>query len=359
MCSTTVLAAALVAACGQETVERPEVVRPVKTQVFGAAGLGSGLEYSGVVQATREADLSFEVPGRVVEFPVVEGQRVRTGTLLARLDPRDYEAQRDAAAAERNAAEADYTRYQELYAAAAVSLQELEVRQRNFQVSDARLRTADKTVTDTRLLAPFDGQVARTIVNELEQVQARQPVLFFVDDSGLEVLINIPESDALRGTRYLSSAAAMADLNPRVTVSTLPGVTFPARLAEFASAADPVTRTFAATFAFAPPDDAAIRPGMTARIVLSAPAEPGEVSATSASLPVVSVMADDQGAPFVWRIDPTTMRVSQVPVQVGTVFGGEIAVTGGLEPGDLIAVSGVHNLRPGMQVREVVEAASD
>lgn len=351
----TAMCAMIMSGCREPVEEAPPIVRPVRSQVFGNVGFGSGVEYSGVVQATRDADLSFEVPGLVIEFPVVEGQRVRAGTLLARLDPRDYEAGRDAAGAERNAAEADYLRYQELYAASAVSLQELEVRRRNFEVADANFRTAQKAVTDTNLRAPFTGQVARTIVNELEQVQARQPVLFFVDDSGLEVAIDIPEADALRGTSYLADADAMSDLSPTVEISSLPGQSFPARLTEFATSADPVTRTFQATFAFEPPPDASIRPGMTARIAL-APPRSGTL-ATDPSLPVGSVMADEQGAAFVWRIDPGTMTVSRIPVDVGTVFGDQIAVLGGIAVGDLIATSGVHNLRPGMEVKLLDESS--
>lgn len=346
-----------VSGCGSEPDQRPEVVRPVRTQEFGTTAFGSGLEFSGVVQGTRDAELSFEVSGRVIEFPVVEGQRVRRGTLLARLDPRDYEARRDAAGADRSAARADYTRYQELYAASAVSLQELEVRRRNFEVAEANFRTAQKSVDDTNLYAPFDGQVARTIADVGEQVQARQPVIFFVDDSSLEAVIDIPEADALRGTEYLASPEAMAALNPVVRVSALGDRSFPARLSEFATSADPVTRTFEATFGFEPPDDLSVRPGMTARVALEPPR--GELASSDPSLPVGAVLADEEGAPYVWRIDRQTMTVARAPVTVGAVFGDEIAVTGGLEIGDLIATSGVHNLRPGMQVKELGDRGSD
>lgn len=351
------LAGGLVVGCGSEPVERAEPVRPVKTAEFGSAAFGGGLEYSGVVQGIRDAELSFEVPGRVIDFPVVEGQRVRQGTLLARLDPRDFEAIRDAAGADRSAAEADYTRYQELYAASAVSLQELEVRRRNFQVADANFRTAQKSVDDTNLYAPFNGQVARTIANEGEQVQAREPVLFFVDDSRLEAVIDIPEADALRGTQYLASTEAMGALNPQVRISSLGDRSFAAELTEFATSADPVTRTFEATFAFDPPDDASIRPGMTARVALSPPS--GEYATADPSLPVGAVLAAENGAPYVWVIDRQDMTVSRTPVSIGTVFGDEIAITGGLEIGQLIATSGVHNLRPGMRVRQLESSATN
>ena len=59
-----------------------------------------------------------------------------------------------------------------------------------------------------------------------------------------------------------------------------------------------------------------------------------------------------------WRIDESSMTVSRTPVQVGGVFGDEIEILGGLSPGDLLAVSGVHNLREGMQVRSLESSSS-
>ena len=348
--------AILSVACGGEAPEPPVVVRPVKTLVFGSAGFGSGLEYSGVVQAAREAELSFEVPGRIISFPVVEGQRVGRGTLLARLDPRDYQTNLDAQLAERNRAEADYTRYQELYAADAVSLQDLEVRRRNFAVAEASVEAAQKAVSDTYLRAPFAGQVALTLVDDAELVQAGQPVLLFIDDSGLEVEVNIPESDVVGATPYLRDPARMEQLAPEVRISSLPGAAFPARLTEYATTADPVTRTFAVTFAFEAGESANIRPGMTATLSLSPDAGAME---GRASIPAGAVLADDQGVAFVWRIDPATMTVSQAAVSVGTVFGDQVELISGLSPGDMIAVSGVNNLRPGMQVRELDPSSSE
>jgi RND family efflux transporter MFP subunit len=356
--------ALLAIGCGDEVVEQAPVVRPVKMFVFGGAGLGAGVEYSGVVKAARNVEMSFEVPGRILEFPVVEGQRVQFGTLLARLDARDFVARRDAAAAETNAAEADYIRYQELYAADAVSLQELEVRRRNFEVAAANSRTAEKSVADTYLRAPFTGQVALTIVDDLEQVQARQPILVFHDDSGLEVEVNIPETDAIRGAVYLSNPDAMARLSPTVQISSLPDRSFEARLSEFATTADPITRTFAATFTFAPPEDGSIRPGMTASLVIeqdddAPPGAAGGVAGGAALIPVGAVLGDSEGSAFVWRVDRSSMTVTRAGVEVGAVTGDQIQLLSGLSPADLIVTTGVNNLRDGMQVRELHDPSSD
>ena len=65
------------------------------------------------------------------------------------------------------------------------------------------------------------------------------------------------------------------------------------------------------------------------------------------------VLADEQGNAMVWKLDPNTMTVSSVPVQLGAPAGDQIRVLSGLQAGDRIATSGVHNLREGMQVSEL------
>ncbi len=70
-------------------------------------------------------------------------------------------------------------------------------------------------------------------------------------------------------------------------------------------------------------------------------------------IPANAVLADEKGASFVWLVDPSSMTVRKKPVGVGEISGSEILVTEGLGEGDEIAVSGVRNLREGMQVRRL------
>jgi multidrug efflux pump subunit AcrA (membrane-fusion protein) len=63
------------------------------------------------------------------------------------------------------------------------------------------------------------------------------------------------------------------------------------------------------------------------------------------------VKSDDDGKPMVWKVDPQTMTVSKVSVEVGSLMGDRIEILKGLQNGDQIAISGVHHLREGMQVR--------
>ena len=78
-----IAAGLLVGGCGKKEPEVKEIVRPVKMMIIGA-GAGSGTrEYPGQVRAAEEIQLSFEVPGRIIELHAREGQATSRGALVA------------------------------------------------------------------------------------------------------------------------------------------------------------------------------------------------------------------------------------------------------------------------------------
>lgn len=335
--------------CGkQEEPEQKELIRPVKFFEVGHSGKGTAIEFSGKIKASQEVDMSFEVPGRIIEFPVTEGQRVSKGALLARLDPRDYQIRLDAARADLNAARADYERARELYENNTISRRDLDVARRNFEKARAGTDSAEKAVKDTRLTAPFEGLIARTLTDNFQNIQAKQAVLSIHDDTSLEMLVDIPEQDLTRLKTDTSAAKLNQTYHPEILVSSLPGRTFPAEFREASTVADPTTRTFEVTFGFEPPTDVTILPGMTARLRITEKSGPTD----TIYIPAKAVFASPEKQSMVWKIDPSARQVTAVPVTVGNMAGADIRVNEGLAPGDLIAVSGVHQLRDGMTVRE-------
>lgn len=344
----------LLAACEQQVEERAPVVRPVRIMTIGADGGGRSLSYSGQIRAGETAELGFEVSGRIIELPVMEGQNVQRGDMLARLDPADFQTSLNQAQAKYRQARTTYERYKEIVEQGAVSRQDLDVRKRNFEVAQANLATAQKAFDDTRLIAPFSGSIGRRLVDNFVNVQAKEPVLILQDMSRLEVVITVSEQDWSRADPNLSKEERTALIRPVVTLSTFPDRKFPAEITEIATVADPVTRTFEVIAAMDNPPDTMILPGMTANVTISS-AEGGTSAGedTAVAIPATAVLGDEQGNSTVWKINPASMTVSRTVIQLGDLTGANIRVLSGLQEGDRIATSGVHNLREGMQVSEL------
>lgn len=342
---------ALVIGCGEEPVEEAPVARPVKMLALGAGAASDRLEYPGEISAAQHSEMAFEVQGKILELPVIEGQRVEKGALLARLDPRDYEAELGKAKANVAQAKSDYERFKTLYEQGVEAKARLEMRQRRYEVTLADLETARKAVEDTRLIAPFAGRVAKKLVKDFQNVSAKQAVLILQDDSGLELVINVPERDLTARARSRTLEEVTQRLAPEVSVTAIPEKSFPARLKEIATTADPVTRTFRATFAFDNPADVQVLPGMTAKVSINRPGS--GTRQEGFAIPAQATLADDSGAAYVWVVDPEVMTVSRRMVELGEMTGAEVVVRSGLADGDVVAISGVHQLREGMPVRRL------
>src|SRR5262245_1260207 len=82
----------LAAGCSSNAPTRPEAARPVKTMVVTAGGETHVRSFPGKVEASKKAELAFQVPGLLVQLPVKEGQRVAKGDVLAQLRPDEFKA---------------------------------------------------------------------------------------------------------------------------------------------------------------------------------------------------------------------------------------------------------------------------
>jgi len=343
-----VLPMLLAAACSEEAPEPEEVVRPIKILELGGAADGTLREFPGTVGAAQHAEMGFEVAGRVVEFPVEEGQRVEEGEQLARLDDRDYQARLDSAKAKVEDARVNFERATILFNEGVSPKAELDRKRTFFEVQEANYREAEKALEDTVLRAPFTGVVATKLVKDFRNVQAKEPVLILQDDSSFEIQIYIPERDIHRPPRQGDGRDELtARVQPRVSLSSQPDESFPAKIKEFSTTADPDTRTFRVTLSFDPPAGGSILPGMTAKVTARAQ---GVANVAGYRIPASAALADDEGNAFVWVVDPAAMTVARRSIELGGLSGSEVTVLSGLSAEDQVAISGVHQLREGMRV---------
>jgi len=353
-----ILSILLMAACGKAPEPEPEpLARPVKIMTIGAPDETLNWEFPGKVTAIRDVELAFEVQGKIIELPIEDGLKASEGDLLARLDPRDYEAARDAAEAHRKAMRSAYVRAKNIFKQGAGSQAEVDKTERDITVAEQDLVKAQKALDDTVLIAPYSGVVASKIAEDFQNVRAKEPILIFQDTTTLEIDVNVPERDFVHMKPGLTLEQRTEHIKPRIAVSSIPGELFPALLKSFTTTADPVTRTYKATFTFENPATLNILPGMTARVILSPPVEAlnGMQGKVGMLVPAVATAADADGSAYVWRVDADTMKVSRIPVTLGEMSGADIRITGGLDVGDRIAISGAAHLQEGMKVRPLAK----
>lgn len=396
----------------REPLEEPSVVRPAKILEIESVGQAASRNYSGVVQATAHVDLSFRVSGPLIQLPIQRGQEVKKGALLAQIDLRDFQTHlagitssldeacanlkamkagervevvqiRERALAASKAdlenAELELSRHEKLIAENVISQSEydkvrlrrdtakekmeaaeqdleqakkgarpedIEAQEATIRGLEAQQQTARHALDDTSLTAPFDGLIAKQYVENFQDVTAKQPIVSLQDVSKVEIVANVPEAVVA----LVCGRKKMVD-RLAVTFESVPGREFDVEYEEMETEADPRTQTFAVTVVMPAPDDVRILPGMPAMFQMHI--KPSATESRGVYVPASAVLADDAGAPRVWKVDPDTMTVHLVPVEVGEMMDDRILVRKGLECGDWIVTAGVHFLRDGMTVRRL------
>jgi RND family efflux transporter MFP subunit len=328
---------------GKEQDVQTTAARPVKVITVGHTDVGRELEFPAVIRARESIELAFNVPGQVMEIPVIEGQPVEEGVLLARLDNREFKSRLDAAQAALELAERDFERFSGLSDSGAVPLAELDRKRAALQAARSELELARKSFEDTILTAPFDGVVSRRLVQRFGNVQAKEPVLVFQSIRPLDVVIHVPEPMVIKANYDRDNPPGAM-----VSFDGLPGVDLPVQFREVSTEADPETQTFAVAFTLEDTTGYTILPGMSA--ILKA-RQMGADASPDFQLPPLAVLTEPGGERFVYVYNPESGTVERRNVEVGRLGDEGLEITSGLSWGEQVVSAGVSRLSPGMAVR--------
>jgi len=346
-------ASAVLSACGDKEAPAPEISsRPVKTFLVAGSAGGGERSFPGRIESTNRADLSFRVAGTVEDILVKEGDLVEQGQLLAKLDATDYLTVVQDRQATFDNSERNFQRGKELVGDGFISRTEYDRLEASFKTSEAALVTAKQDLAYTELKAPFGGRVAKRFAEKFEEIGIKQTMFTLQDVDNLQVKIDLPES-LLRsiqpGAKSSDASAGSSDFDAFAMFEGKPDQPFALNLREVSTRADPKTQTFEVTFDMASPKDFIVLPGMTATVTIDF-SRRLQSADTTQWVPLNAVVADSALGARVWIIDPETMTVSSVGVEVGRMQGDQVEITSGLSGGEEIVSVGASYLAEGMQV---------
>jgi RND family efflux transporter MFP subunit len=319
-----------------------EIVRPVISITVADVASFRESTLPGRAKAAQEADLAFEVSGKLIERPVDVGTKLRRGQVVAVLDPRDFQNALDRALAVQTQAAAFRDRVLEAGKTGAVSAQDMTDATARADGADAEVRIRRKALEDATLLAPFDGIVTATYYENFQNVLPKQAVVRLVDTSRIEMQVSVPES-------LIGLVPGAYDV--QVEFDAYPGRKIPAEVTEIGNEASRATRTYPVTVTLDPPEDLEIKPGMAGKLTARADLPP-DAAAAGIEVPLSSVFTppdDPEMQSYVWIVDPDALQVSRRPVTVQqlTPWGARVQ---GLQPGERVVTVGVHHLREGQTV---------
>lgn len=332
----------LLGGCTEDPPPQGELVRSVKAVKIADYTGFFNRSFPGTAKPTQEVDLAFDVEGTLVERPVNIGDLIEAGQVVAKLDQRDFRARVKAAQAEVTKNNANFERAQELIKKDFISKSDYDKLESAKEVAESALLVAHKALSDSVLSAPFDGVITNLYVENYQAVLPKQPVARLVDNSRIEIVVNIPE-------QYISLVPQVQNL--RVRFDAFKEVEIPARVKEIGKEASQATRTYPVNLIMDQPEGVEILPGM-AGVAHGAARLPEAEGSRSVTVPVTAVYSSEATEQsFVWVIDETTMTVARRPVTVDSLSDTGVTISEGLQPGEWIATAGVHYLKEGQKVR--------
>ena len=343
-------------ACGKQEVEAPPPpVRPVKLYTVEGTGGASLRQFPGAINASQRAELSFRVGGVLKEILVREGELVKQGQLLAKLDPTDFQIRVNDRQATYDAQRKNFERAEELIVDGNISKQDYDRVEANFRTADAELKLAQQDLAYTELKAPFAGSIGRRDVDNFEEVQAKQAIFQIQNVDQLDVAIDLPENlvrSIRRESQDIEDEVERAGKVKALATFDNRQDQFELEFKEVATKADSATQTFRVTFTMSQPKTFNVLPGMTADVVLDLTQL---VDSDSAKwVPISAVVADNELDARVWVLDGQSMTVSEHPVKIGRMSGRNIEVVEGLEGGEEIVSVGAAYLADGMKVSRML-----
>ncbi|KIP96368.1 hypothetical protein RU08_21195 [Pseudomonas fulva] len=332
---------------------------PVVVHEVTPADIPVLLRTLGRVRALNSVEIRAQVDATLVELPVAEGQQVRRGELLARLDDRSLraalqqaEAERGVTRAELDIARLDLQRYQNLVRERASPAQTLDQQKALVARLQATLATREAAVTAaqvqlsyTRIQSPIDGRLGIRNVDVGSLLRANDTASLFsvVQTNPIDIEATLPQ----RRLPELQRLLAAADRTPvqafREEGGTLLG-TGQLALIDNRVALDTGTLRFKARF-----DNASeqLWPDQSVVVTLQT-----DLLAQALSVPLEAIRQRTEGT-FVWRLQGDKVQ----PAAVKVLHEDEQrAVVEGLAAGDRIVTDGQSRLRPGVTVRRVEPA---
>jgi RND family efflux transporter MFP subunit len=306
-----------------------------------------GVALTGDLHPLETIDVRSRIEGDLTAVYVREGETVRAGQLLASFEASTQESSRASAEADRVAANAELANAQwtleqneSLFKAGAIAERDLKTSQQavttaraRLAAAVARLRASGNEARDTRVVAPASGVVEKRLVDGGVHLARGAPMFTIVRSGTLELAAAVPARQA-SVVRTGQVVHFIAD-----------GRRFDGKVARVSPTIDPATRSVTVYVQIPNPGNT-LRGGTfaTGRVV-------SRTLTNALAIPAGALrQGQEDGKPFVYRIDGKTLNVA--PVQVGVVDEqqGIAQITDGLQAGDKIVVGNVGTLGRGMQV---------
>ena len=308
----------------------------VETFEVQPTAFSDAIQAIGTAQARESVIITPKVADTIRAIRFESGDRVRQGQVLVEMSSVEQQADLSEARAQREAAQRELARFQELNERGFAPRARLDAAQAAFDAADARVRAGQSRIADRTIRAPFAGVMGLRTGSPGQYVRPGEQIGTLDDTSQIKLDFDVAE-------------AQLARLAPGVAIvartTAYPGVDFSGTIAQVDSRVATATRTVRVRALLANADNR-LRPGMLMTVEIRS--NPRDVLA----IPETALTDEADGAyVFTVAMRDGALVAERTRVQTGARIGGMVEIRSGLARGARIVSVGVQRVRPGQPVR--------
>ncbi|MET7030443.1 efflux RND transporter periplasmic adaptor subunit [Sediminicola luteus] len=312
-----------------------EFAIPVQIATVGEKTISNGLTATGEFKGWEEVTLVAESQGSVQYLKVKEGQKIRKGQVIAKVDAVSLSSQLSSANSTLAKAEKDVARYERLLEVGAVSqsaLEDVRIQRENAKSSIANI---NQQLSFTVIKSPIDGVVNKLMVEETSFVMPGNQIAEIVQVDRLKIIVNLAE-DNLSKIKEGQQVSIKTDVYPLDT--------FKGKVSNISVKAD-ASRKFQITIEVENKNDNQLRAGLFAEVNFDA-LKSNEQNAMV--FPREAIVGSLQN-PSVFVVNDSTVTLQKI--KIGAVINGDVTVLEGLQKGQQVVTRGIINLTNGTKVK--------
>lgn len=307
----------------------------VKTETVKKSNIDLDFSANGTFEANQDLTLSAENSGRVTRISVDEGDRVRKGQVVARIDDELLEVELQNAQANYQNAVRDFERYESSFKTGGVTQQQLDNMRLNVQTALARVRTAKRKSNDADIKAPISGVINKRFIEQGSYVSPGTQLFEIVDLSKLKLRVTANEAQVVN--------LKMGE-HVTITSNVFSDRKFNGKISFIAAKADN-SLNFPVDVEVANNGNNDLKAGMYGTATFDLPGQSAVVTVPRGAF------AGSVSSNKVFVMEGNTARERQVTA--GRILGERVEVLDGLKEGEKVITSGQVNLTDGSEVQAV------
>lgn len=322
--------------------EKAQMTEPVLTQIpvrvakVHNLAVDNSLHLTGTFEARKELNIIAEGQGRITQLSIAEGQFVKKGQIVAKIDDTNIQAQLMTANASMEKAQKDVERYERLVKAGAISQIQFEEVKLGYQNTQANVTAIQQQLKYSTARSPMSGIVKELQVEEGSFASPGSTIATLVDVSKLKMVVKVDETDIIKVKKGQSV---------EIITEVYPDEVFTGKVSLLSVQAD-AGRKYEVEIELPNPSKTPLKAGMYGTVQI----KPANHQEEKALFVARKAIIGSVQSPLVFVVNDKNEVYSKT-VKVGEIVEDQVIVLDGLQAEDVVVTSGQINLSDGKQVK--------